>query len=191
MSYAPFMGLFIARISRGRTIRNMLSGALFWGSFGCAVSFFILGNFSLYLQVNEILPVADMLGKIGAPATIVEILSSLPLGGVVVFLFAVVCVIFMATTFDSASYTMAAVTTHEIKEGQEPARYNRLFWAISISLLPTALIIIDGPLSTLQTTSIVFALPVTFVLVTVMVSFFKDMAAERQERDAVEKRSQA
>ncbi|WP_066496082.1 BCCT family transporter [Abyssisolibacter fermentans] len=179
--YAPFMGLFIAKISRGRTIRNVIGGSVLFGTMGCALVFVILGNLGMSLQLTNALPVIEMLSENGAPETIISIISTLPLGNVVVILFTIVAIIFLATTFDSASYTLAAVTTEKISGDQDPARWNRLFWAFSLSLLPASLLIIDGPLSTLQTASIIGGLPITPIIVIMMVSFVKVLRKDEIE----------
>ncbi len=170
---APFMGLFIGRISRGRTIRNVIGGSVLYGTMGCTLFFAILGNYGLNLQLTKVLPVIQMLSENGAPSTIISILDTLPLGKVVVTLFTVVAIIFTATTFDSASYTLAAVTTEKISQNQEPARWNRMFWAFALGLLPASLLLMDGPLSTLQTISIIGGLPIAAILVIMMVSFVR------------------
>lgn len=179
--YAPFMGLFIARISKGRTIRNVVWGPILYGSFGCIMFFMVLGNLGLHLQLRNIIPVIDLLKSNGAPETIISIISTLPFGNVIVVLFTVTAIIFLATSFDSASYTLAAVTTRKITGNQEPAKWNRIFWAFALALLPTCLLIIDGPLSTLQTVSILCGLPVVPVLVIMVVSFVKTL--KRDELD--------
>lgn len=179
--YAPFMGLFIARISRGRTIRNVIGGAVLCGTLGCALFFVILGNLGLNLQLTNVLPVIEILSEKGAPATIISIISTLPLGNAVVTLFTIVAIIFLATTFDSASYTLAAVTTEKISSDQDPARWNRLFWAFALAVLPASLLLIGGPLSTLQTASIIGGLPVTPIIVIMMVSFIKVLRKDELE----------
>ncbi|WP_125153509.1 BCCT family transporter [Clostridium rectalis] len=178
--YSPFMGLFIAKVSRGRTFKNIILGSLGYGSLGCAVFFIILGNYSMYLDLNNILPVSKLLVEQGAPNTIIDSLQTLPLGNLAVALFIFVAVVFMATTFDSASYTIATVTTKEIRSDEEPARWNRLFWAFALSILPAALLLVDGPLQAFQTVSIVGAFPVVLIIATAMVSFFRELKKDER-----------
>ncbi|MGS0728988.1 BCCT family transporter, partial [Shewanella sp. 0m-11] len=136
--FAPSMGLFVARISRGRTIKQMVSGAVFFGSLGCSLYFIILGNYGLSLQLSGQLDVVSILNAEGATRAIFAILETLPFSTVVIALFTLLCVIFTATTFDSISYILASVVQTNVTE--DPMRWNRLFWAFTLSLMPSALL---------------------------------------------------
>ncbi|GAB7219723.1 BCCT family transporter [Vibrio comitans] len=168
--FAPCMGLFIARISRGRTIKQMVVGSIFYGSLGCFLFFIVLGNYSLSLQLTGELDVVSILNQSGAPAAIFATLDTLPMGTMVIGVFTLLCVIFTATSFDSISYILASVVQNDVTE--EPMRWNRLFWAFTLSFLPTVLMFMGG-LSTLQTAAIVGGLPLLFISVMLMVSFVR------------------
>jgi BCCT family betaine/carnitine transporter len=168
--YAPFVGLFVARISRGRTIREMILGTMIYGTIGCVLFFGILGNFGLYLQLSGSFDVIGFMNESGAPATIIAILHQLPIGIIIVPLFTILAIIFLSTTFDSASFILAAVVQKEVQS--EPLRWNRLFWAFTLTLLPLVLMFIGG-LETLQTASIVAGFPVIFIMFLLAWSFMK------------------
>ncbi|MFC4559227.1 BCCT family transporter [Virgibacillus kekensis] len=168
--YAPFVGLFVARISRGRTIREMVLGTMIYGTLGCVLFFGIMGNFGLYLQLTGQLDVIGFMNQYGAPAAIIEILHQLPMADVMVALFTILAVLFLATTFDSSSYILAAVVQKEVQS--EPIRWNRLFWAFTLCLLPLVLMFV-GDLETLQTASIVAGFPVIFIMFLLAWSFMK------------------
>ena len=97
VAVGPFMGIFIAKISAGRTMRQIVWGTLMYGSVGCAVFFAVLGNYALHLELNEIVPVTQMVQEVRAPLAIASVVASLPLGKVMLGLFCVVSVIYMAT----------------------------------------------------------------------------------------------
>lgn len=178
--YAPFVGLFVARISRGRTIREMILGTMIYGTFGCILFFGILGNFGLYLQLSGSFDVIGFMNDNGAPAAIIAILHQLPMADMIVGLFTILAVIFLSTTFDSSSYILAAVVQKRIKG--EPLRWNRLFWAFTLCLLPLVLMFI-GDLKALQTASIVAGFPLILIMFLLAWSFMKasnyDMQASR------------
>lgn len=159
--FSPAMGLFIARISRGRTIKEVVVGSLFFGSMGCFLFFMVLGNYALHLQLTGALDVISLLNA-GGPAAVFGILETLPLAIVVIVAFTVLAVIFTATTFDSISYILAAVVQSDVAE--EPMRWNRLFWAFALSLMPITLLLLGG-LQTLQTAAIVGGLPLIVISV--------------------------
>ncbi|OOE37346.1 choline transporter [Salinivibrio kushneri] len=177
--FAPVMGLFVARISRGRTIKEMVTGAIFFGSMGCALFFIVLGNYGLSLQLGGQLDVVAILNAQGAPAAIFATLDQLPMSTLVIAVFTLLCVIFTATTFDSISYILAAVVQNNVEE--EPMRWNRLFWAFALSFLPAVLMFMGG-LSTLQTAAIVGGLPLLVISVLLMISFVRAATLDLREQ---------
>ncbi|MFG6118867.1 BCCT family transporter [Thalassobacillus sp. B23F22_16] len=168
--YAPFVGLFVARISRGRTIRQMILGTMVYGTLGCILFFGIMGNFGLYMQMTGSFDTIGYMNEHGAPAAIVAIIGQLPLAKFMVLIFTILAIIFLATTFDSSSYILSAVVQKEV-DG-EPLRWNRLFWAFALCLLPLALMFLGG-LETLQTASIIGGFPLIFIMFMLALSFMK------------------
>ncbi len=165
--YAPTIGLFIAKISKGRTIRQMTVGSIFFGSLGCAAFFIILGNYGLYLQLTGGLDLISILNDQGANAAIFSVLKTLPMSTAVIVVFVILAVLFTATTFDSISYILASVVQHEV-DG-EPHRWNRLFWAFTLCLMPSVLMFLGG-LNTLQTASIFAGAPLLVIMTMMMLS---------------------
>lgn len=168
--FAPTIGLFIARISRGRTIRQIIVGSIFFGSLGCAMYFIILGNYSLYLQLTGQLDVVAILNNESSFAAIFAVLRTLPMGTIMVGAFTVLAIIFTATTFDSISYILASVVQKEVDD--EPHRWNRLFWAFALCFMP-AVLMFFGDLNTLQTASIFAGTPLIIIMSAMMVSTLK------------------
>jgi len=182
--FAPSMGLFVARISRGRTIKQMVSGSIFFGSLGCFLFFMILGNYGLSLQLSGQLDVVGILNSQGATKAIFSMLDQLPMSTLVIAVFTLLCVIFTATTFDSTSYILASVVQNNVTE--EPMRWNRMFWAFTLSLLPTVLMFLGG-LSTLQTAAIVGGLPLLGISLMLMISAVRATSLDiRHQEDYVE-----
>ena len=184
--FAPSMGLFVARISRGRTIKQMISGSIFFGSLGCAMYFMILGNFGLSLQLSGELDVIGILNNEGPTRAIFSVLEQLPMSTAVIAVFTVLCIIFTATTFDSISFILASVVQNNVTE--DPMRWNRLFWAFTLSFMPSVLMFMGG-LATLQTAAIVGGLPLLVIAAMLMVSGVKaattDLAHQESYVDPV------
>ena len=168
--FAPTVGLFIAKISRGRTIRQMVIGSIFFGSLGCAVFFIVLGNYGLHLQLTDSLDVVAILNEQSATAAIFAVLNTLPMSWIMMAMFTLLAIIFTATTFDSISYILASVVQREVD--CEPHRWNRLFWAFTLCLMPAVLMFLGG-LSTLQTASIVSGAPLLIIMTLLMISTIK------------------
>jgi len=109
LSFAPTIGLFIARISRGRTIGSMIIGTLFFGSVGCALFFMILGNYAIWLQLSGSLDVVSVLNNQSPTVAIFAVLGTLPFKVGVIVIYVILTIIFLSTTFDSISYILASV----------------------------------------------------------------------------------
>ena len=162
IALGPFVGMFVAKISRGRTIREVIFGMLGYGSVGCALFFIVLGNYALHLELNGIYPVAEQaLGE--SPSTaIAAIIGLLPFGSFWLVFIAVVGIIFTATTYDSASYTLAAGATRYLKADEHPLRAHRVYWAIALGFLPAVLLFLGG-LTVLQTATVVASVPLLLI----------------------------
>jgi BCCT family betaine/carnitine transporter len=164
IAYAPFMGLFIARISRGRTIREVVAANLIWGSFGCWLFFAMFGNTALDAQLTGKVPVIEIMNEVSPQAAIVAVVESLPAGTLVLVLFVAMCFIYSATTLQASAYTIAAVASKDLVAGEsEPKRWNRLFWALALGAMAVALMYLGG-LKPLQTASLIVAVPLIFVI---------------------------
>jgi len=174
LGLGPFVGIFVTKISRGRTIRELIFGMLGFGALGCAIFFIILGNYALHLQIESILPVVEIVERQGAPVAITQVLLSLPFGYWILPVVSVIALIFTATTYDSASYTLASSASRDLPVNMHPARWHRIFWACTLGVLPISLLFLGG-LKTLQTMSIVVSLPLIFVFVLMAVSLFHSL----------------
>ncbi|WP_226657122.1 BCCT family transporter [Pseudalkalibacillus hwajinpoensis] len=173
--YAPFVGLFVAKISRGRSIKQMILGTISYGTLGSLLFFGILGNYGLHMQLTGEFDVIKVLNDEGAPRAIIETIGQLPLSWFMIFIFVVLAIIFLATTFDSSSYILASVVQKEVKD--EPLRWNRLFWAFALCLMPLVLMFVGG-LGTLQTASIVGGFPLLFIMIMLGWSFMRASTAD-------------
>ncbi len=176
IAVGPFMGVFIAQISRGRTFRQIIIGSMFFGSLGCAVFYLILGNYALFQQLTGGADIVAAKTASGAPHAIIAVIASLPYPALVVPLFCLISLTFLATTYDSASYALASSASKSLSEQQPPARWHRLFWAFMLALIPTALLAGDsgaGRLRSIQTASLIASLPLLAILVIMAVSLVK------------------
>ena len=178
VAFAPYVGLFITRISRGRTIRQVISGMLIFGSLGCWVFYMIIGNYGLFLQLSETVDIMAVMnsGVAGAgDSAIVATLESLPLAPVAISVFALMSIIFAATTYDSASYTLASSATRHLVAGDDPARWHRVFWAFALAVMPITLMWVGGGLRTMQVMLLIASLPILVVGVFMSYSLVKTL----------------
>lgn len=178
IAFAPYVGLFVTRISRGRTIRQMISGMLIWGSLGSWLFYMIMGNYGLFLQLSGELDFTGIMSAQSGNAAIVAMLETLPAAAVVIGLFSVIAIIFAATTYDSASYTLASSATLHLKAGDDPARWHRVFWAIALGVMPVALMLLNGNLRPIQVILLVVSLPILFVGIVMSIALQRTLRAD-------------
>lgn len=169
VAYAPFMGLFVTRISMGRKIREVIIGLLIFGTSGCTLFYVVLGGYGIDQQINGLLPMVDLVNEQGVAPAIIEMFKTLPGSALVLLAVAASGIVMLATTFDSAAYVMACASTKELNEGQEPARGNRLFWCGAIAVLPMSLLFLGG-LKTMQTAVVLVGLPIILIMVFMMIT---------------------
>ncbi|CAM3132252.1 choline transporter [Staphylococcus argensis] len=177
--YAPFIGLFIARISKGRTLKEVVLGTMVYGTLGCILFFGIFGNYAVYLQITHEFDVINFLNHHSTEATIIEVMHHLPMPSITIVLFLISAFLFLATTFDSGSYILASAS-QKVVVG-EPLRANRLFWAFALCLLPFSLMLVGGEraLEVLKTASILASVPLIVIFLIMMISFMRTLGNDR------------
>jgi len=186
MSWAPFVGVFIARISKGRTVREFVTGVLIVPTLVTFLWFAVLGGTALYMQLSGAADFAQPDGTIDVESALFQMLAQLPGGAVLVVGAIILIAIFFITSADSGALVMAMLATG----GQaEPKNWVRAFFAIITSLLATALLLAGG-LGALQTAAISIALPFSIVLLlacwSTAVAFVREKRAyERAQRAAL------
>jgi len=178
IAFAPYVGLFVTRISKGRTIRQMITGMMFWGSLGGWLFYIIMGNYSLFLELNGIVDITGIMSSQSPTAAIVAMLETLPLAALAIAVFSIIAIIFAATTYDSASYTLASSATLHLKAGDDPARWHRVVWALALGVMPIALMLLDAPLRPIQVILLVCSLPILVVGVAMSLSLVRSLRAD-------------
>lgn len=150
-AYVAVIAVLIVRISYGRTFREMIFSVLLGVPAGAWVLMGINGSNSLDYQLSGKLDVASIVANEGNHAAVVSILSETVMGPVVgVLAFAVMIVMFLATSLDSASLSLAEATTLDIENGKEPAPILRLVWCVILAVIPLIMTAVAADLNALQ-----------------------------------------
>lgn len=166
---------FIALISKGRTLRNVVFGSFGWGLAGTYMSFIILGNYGLAQQLKHGVDITGFLGNGGEMYDVIlKIFETLPLPAVALILLVITMIAFYSTTLDGITYVASSYSYKEITVEEEPSRKVRGFWSIMLILLPIGLLFAENSLYSLQGVTIIAAFPVGVMLVMIVWSFFKD-----------------
>jgi len=173
VAYGPFVAIFATRISRGRTLRELIVGLIVFGTLGAGLFYIVLGNYAMHLELSSVMSLTTLMREQSGPYALAEVLATLPFPTITMLAFLVAAVILMATTYDSASYTLASVASRDIRVGQDPARFNRLFWAIAIGIPPAALLFTDGGIKVVQSATVVVSLPLLGIGVLLALSIMR------------------
>ncbi len=182
LALSPMMGLFVARISRGRTLRELVLAQLLGGGMGSWLFMGVWGGFATHLNINKIVNVSDILKEGGIPAAVVACLKQLPGYGFLIGpAFAILCFIFLSTTLDSSAYTLASLSYRDLKGDQEPSRWSRVLWALVIAAVPVSLLAVGG-LEVVQLSSVLAALPMTPVMFVLAFSLLRWLKADFGEQ---------
>lgn len=176
ISWTPFVGMFIARISKGRTIRQFVIYVILVPSLVSFVWFSILGGAAFDLQFNQGVDMeAELSG--GVENALFETLREFPLSGITVVLAVLLIAIFFITGADSASIVMGMLS----QQGkEEPMRPLIVFWGVATGAV-AAVLLWAGGLSALQTLVIIVAGPFMLVLIGMCVSLMKSLRHESFE----------
>ena len=179
---APF---FIGSISRGRTIRQTILGGYVFGVGSTIVSFIILGNYSMGMQVTGIQDFITKYNKDGdLYSLIIAIIKTMPAAPFVLLLVLTTMIAFYATSFDSIALTAACYSYRELGENEKPHKGIQLMWCILLILLPIALLFAQSSMSNLQSVSIIAAFPIGVVILLIVISFLIDAGKYRKEKHA-------
>jgi len=172
ISYAAFVALFVGRISKGRTIRQLVLGVIGWGSLGTTLFLAIIGGYAIFLESSGQLPLSEMLSQSGMSVISAKAIAHLPFGKLALSVFIVLSIIFYATSFDSSSYTVASVCSRNLHNDQEPPKISRLIWAFALALLAMGLVV-SGSFKIVQAATIIFSVPLLPVLVLMCISLVR------------------
>lgn len=173
ISWTPFVGMFIARISKGRTIRQFVIYVILVPSLVSFVWFSILGGAAFDLQLNQGADMAGELGK-GVENTLFSTLEHFPLSGITVVLAVFLIAIFFITGADSASIVMGMLSQSGEEEPMIPLV---IFWGVAQGAVASVLLW-SGGLSALQTLVIIVAGPFMLIIIAMCVSTLKSLRAE-------------
>lgn len=174
--YSMPFGMFIAKISRGRTIRELVMGGLICGSLGCIMFYMVLPGFGIHIQTTGQADLMTVMNEAGRGQVVIEMLSHLPASWLFVPAFGLITLISYITGHCAVGYSLAAATQEELGQDEEPAKWNVAFWLILAGAVSLGLYFINPEsLKPLQTVSILTGLPLVFVVAIVVHSFIKQL----------------
>ncbi|MFB4160063.1 BCCT family transporter [Geomicrobium sp. JSM 1781026] len=161
IGFAPMMIMLIARISRGRTIREIILAVAVISPLITNFWFTVVGGSGIYYEQQQPGIISQPLGEGGLPAAIIAVAGQMPFSVVMPFIFLVLAILFVITTADSMTYSISMSMTGE----GNPPKPMRVFWAAIMATVAAILIFIgEGSIDALQSFIVVTAVPVSILL---------------------------
>ena len=173
ISWTPFVGMFIARISKGRTIRQFVTGVLLVPSLVSLVWFAIFGGSAIKLQMDGV----DIYGSGGVEAQLFTLLDNFPWATLTSILVMVLVGIFFVSGADAASLVMGTLSQNG---AIEPRKAIVIFWGVATGGVAAVMLLVGGAsgLEGLKTITIVSAVPFALVMVALCYALYKDLSSD-------------
>ena len=175
MAWCTATPFFIGKISKGRTVKEVILGGYSWGLAGTFSAFIVLGNYGLAQQMKYGLDISGYIADGGEISqAIIQVFQTLPLPMLALGLLIITMIAFYATTFDALTMVVASYSYKNLEVEKEPDKKMRVFWAFLFILFPIALLFSEDSLISLQSVAIIAAFPVGIVILLIIASFIKE-----------------
>lgn len=181
ISWSPFVGMFIARVSKGRSIREFIVGVLLIPTGFTLIWMGFMGNAALYSILHEANHALVLAVQQDSSVALFEFLHSLPFSAVMSVLATFLVVLFFVTSADSG----ALVTDYLTAKSENSPMWQRLFWTVLMAVLAIVLLLVGG-LSALQSATMMSALPFTFILLLICWGLLKALHLEVTKMNALQ-----
>lgn len=171
---APF---FIGNISKGRTVRQVIWGGYAFGAGSTLVSFIVLGNYGMGMQMSGAVDfIAEYSWAGDIYIVVIKILETLPGAPFVFILLLLTMIAFYATSFDGIALTASVYSYYKLDSDENPNKCVQFIWCILLIVFPVALVFSESSMNNLQSVSIAAAFPIATVIVMIAAAFLKDAA---------------
>ena len=180
LSWSPFVGLFIARISRGRTIREFICGALLVPAAFTLLWMTVFGDTAIHLVLYQGVDSLAATVKADSSLALFAMLEQLPWSNLLSLLAVAMVIVFFVTSADSGALVLDMLASRHHTNGPSPL-WQRLFWSVLIGVVAATLLLADG-LKALQTATIASALPFACVLLAAIWGLFKALRLDAAKR---------
>ena len=178
LTFGPFTGLFVAKISKGRKIKEVIANMLISGPLGLFLFFGVIGGYQQSLRIKGIIDIPNMLATGQGENIATATLNSLPLSKIVMVVYLFVIVLFLATTLDAASFTLSSTVSKKLKATDEPNPFLKLIWCLVLVALPIAISFIGTDINTIKSIVLSTGLPLVVILVIIYHGFLRELFAD-------------
>ncbi|MGO3023830.1 MAG: choline BCCT transporter BetT [Brevibacterium sp.] len=184
IAFASFVGLFLARISRGRTIRQFVLGTLTIPFIYIFMWISIYGNSALDIIRNGDVKFGEAV-MVNPEGGFYDLLSRYPAFFLIAGLATLTALLFYVTTADSAALVMANLSSNLRNPSEDGRAGLRIFWAVLTGALTVAMLLVGG-IGALQSATVIMGLPFAFVVILVMIGLYKALRVEANRVDSVD-----
>lgn len=167
--YIPLMGAFVAKISKGRRIREVSLAIIIGISLCCWFSFMTIGNYSINLQMSGQLDIVSTYNAHGQTGAVLSVLETTPFPNIIGVILSILCILFTCTTLDSCAYTAAELTIAKCENFDDKLKWLRLFWAITSAVVAFVLVKINE-FSAIQTVALIAGFPMCIIVIILSIS---------------------
>ena len=178
-------GIWIAKTSKGRTLKEIFITVGIWTTVACWASFGILGNFAMDLEVNGGVPYTTMINEMGQSGVIADIISHLPVPTLFLTGFMVLIFLNIATSATSSVATGALFTSRNLEKDEEPGALFKMVWIVLCFAIPVAFLLIENAtqiaaLNIIKNFTTIMSIPFTFMGLGLIWYFLKVFRADEK-----------
>ncbi|WP_104135568.1 MULTISPECIES: choline BCCT transporter BetT [unclassified Cryobacterium] len=182
IAWAPFVGLFLARISRGRTIREFVAGTMIVPFAFILIWIAVFGNSALAIVIGGDAGFGEV--AMNSPErAFYSLLAEFPFAPATAAIATFTGLLFYVTSADSGALVMANFTSHLKDSESDGPKWLRIFWAVTTGVLTLAMMLVGG-IPTLQNATIIMGLPFSAVLLLVMLGLYRALRLEQSLTDS-------
>ncbi len=182
IAWSPFVGLFIARVSRGRTIREFIIGTMLAPTLAGFAWFAVFGATALHLEIWQAVPLSEAV-KTDVSTALFVMFDMLPLGGLMSAIATVLVLVFFVTSGDSATLVLGMMSSGG---RPDPSARVKIIWGVLVAGIAISLLLAGG-IKAVQTATIVFALPFTIVIVLMTAALWRAVRFDWHEEQVRER----
>ncbi|GAA4283307.1 BCCT family transporter [Brevibacterium daeguense] len=175
ISWSPFVGVFIARISRGRTIRQFILGVILIPSSLLFVAYGIMGGTAIFMYRDGLLEVGEE--GVNPPEVLFAMVENIPFGDWLPVVIMAILAIFFITAADSASVVMGILTT---RGGQNPPKVIVVFWGVVMGGIALVMLLLgdESALQGLQSLVIITAVPFAVIMILIIIAWIRELRTD-------------
>ncbi|MDD3393705.1 MAG: glycine/betaine ABC transporter [Clostridia bacterium] len=173
--FGPFTGLFVAKISEGRKMKEIIMNMLVSGSAGLFLFFGIVGTYQQQMRLEGVLDIPGMLASGRGAEIATATINTLPFPKIVMILYLIVIILFLATTLDACSFTLSSTVSKKLKGDEEPNKLLKFAWCIILVGIPIGVSYIGTDINTIKSIVLTTGLPLVVILFVVYYGFMREM----------------